>query len=195
MIRLLSCALLLLCSSAALAHPGHDTGFFAGALHPLTGIDHLLALLAVGWWSSAGSDSARSQTPRWWAAPVVFALSMFACALLSRQFGWNLPAVELQIALSLLVLGAMMLLQTRLTTRAGLLLIALLALGHGAAHGNEMLGPALPWLLGMLLATVLLHLAGVLIGFALRGRLAVTERLAGAGLLTFAAITLWSLLA
>lgn len=180
---------LSLCSGSAFAHPGHAGGFAQGLLHPLTGLDHLLALLAVGWWSSG------PWTPRWWTPPLVFALSMASCALLTWWLGWQLPAIELQIGLSLLVLGALLLFSPRLPPWAGLLLLALLAIGHGAAHGSELSGAALPWLGGMLVATVLLHLAGVLLGSTLRRHLAVSERLAGAGLLAFAGVTLWSLLA
>jgi urease accessory protein len=193
MIRFWSLLGLCLTGGSAFAHPGHEAGFIAGALHPLTGVDHLLALLAVGCWSSAAGAS--TPVERWWMAPLVFALSMSGCALLTRQLAWQVPAVELQIILSLLVLGALMLWQARLPGRTGLLLIAVLAVGHGAAHGQELSGPALPWLLGMLLATLALHLAGVLLGLLWRKRWAMGERLAGAGLLSFAGVTLWSLLA
>lgn len=189
-IRILLLTGLCLGSGAASAHPGHADGFAGGLLHPLLGIDHLLALLAVGWWSSAPG------MPRWWAPPLVFASSMAGAALLTAGLGWHPPAVELQIGLSLLILGLLVAsARHRLPSWVALPLCGVLALGHGAAHGAELGGPAAPWLLGMLIATLLLHLGGAVLGRSLRRRLAWSDRLAGAGLMAFAAATLWGLLA
>lgn len=146
---------------AALAHAGADAGghhgFAGGLAHPFTGLDHLAAMLAVGLWSGL---SAR----RVWVAPFAFAGLLLVGALLAGA-GLALPAVEPMIAASLLVLG--LLLATRQAMPAGMaaLLVGGFALFHGAAHGGELSGGAA--LAGMVLATALLHAAGLGMGLAL----------------------------
>jgi urease accessory protein len=145
----------------AMAHPGQcGHGFVSGIAHPFTGIDHLLALAAVGWWS------ATTQERRWWTVPLAFA----SCTLLGALIGLNgvlqLPASETMIALSLVVLGALLMGKLRLPTAAACGIAGAFALFHGYAHGVEM--PACdmgePWLAGMVTATALLHLGGALAG-------------------------------
>jgi urease accessory protein len=150
----------------ASAHPGHGTpDFAAGLIHPLTGIDHLLAMVAVGWWSAA------TQTRRWWLIPAAFAGGTLLGALAGLA-GLVLPATEAAIAASLVVLGALMLFKQRLSLPAAVLLAGGLALFHGYAHGHEMSPSidALSWLGGMVVATLGLHLSGAALGLAMRSR-------------------------
>jgi urease accessory protein len=185
--RLIVAAVALL-PALAMAHPGQcGHGFVSGVAHPFTGIDHLLAMAAVGWWSATTQDR------RWWTVPLAFA----TCTLLGALIGWNhrlpLPANETIIALSLVVLGVLLMGKLRLPTVAACGLAGIFALFHGYAHGMEMpaCGMGEQWLAGMVAATALLHLGGALAGkFAARHadwatRLAggITA-LTGAGLLT-----------
>jgi urease accessory protein len=152
--------------AVAAAHPGHGTpDFAAGLMHPLTGIDHLLAMVAVGWWSAS------TQTRRWWLVPTAFASGTLTGALIGLM-ELSIPAAETAIALSLVVLGALMLKRQRLSLTSAMLLAGGLALFHGYAHGHEM--PAslntLNWLAGMVAATLMLHLSGAVAGKLTRGR-------------------------
>ncbi len=157
--RCVSCTALLLAAGTAFAHPGHAApGLADGLSHPLTGLDHLLAIVAVGWWSAA------SQVKRWWAVPLAFALCMFVGALygIGRE---ALPTQEWLIAASVIVLGALMLMRVRLPLAAMAALAGALALAHGYAHGGELPpGHAAAWLAGMFAMTLALHLAGAFAG-------------------------------
>ncbi|MEI8170286.1 MAG: HupE/UreJ family protein [Rhodoferax sp.] len=168
------------CSTWASAHLGTEVGtpstlgFWEGLLHPLTGLDHLAAMLAVGFWSAL---TAR----RLWTAPLAFAAMLLVGALLGLA-GMDLPAVEPMIAASLLVLGLLVALRTELPTALAAALVGVFALFHGVAHGTEFAGSVQTWapLAGMLLTTVMLHMAGLGLGLALRRRSLWTPRLAGA---------------
>ena len=157
----------------ALAHVGADGGvhhgFMAGFAHPFTGIDHLLAMLLVGVCSA-------SLMRRWWLAPLAFASMVLVGALLASA-GLALPAVEPAIALSLVLLGALLAARTAWPAAAMAAVAALFALFHGAAHGAELRG--LEALAGMVLATALLHVIGLLAGHALHQRSAWWPRAAG----------------
>lgn len=153
----------------ALAHTGVDAGlhhgFTAGFLHPLTGADHLVAMVAVGLWSALAAR-------RWQdllAAPAAFALMLLGGALLGMA-GVHLPAVEPTIAVSLLVLGLLVATQVRLPAAIAGLLMGVFALFHGHAHGQELAGEADAALAlgGMLAASLLLHASGVAMGATLR---------------------------
>lgn len=159
---------------AALAHTGadagsHHSGLLAGLMHPLTGLDHLAAMLVVGLWS--GQTAQRS-----WVAPLAFAALLLTGALLASS-GLAWPAVEPMIAASLLVLGLLLATRRGLPAPAAAALVGGFALFHGAAHGGELAGGAA--LAGMLLSTVALHAAGVLAGRALRQRAAALPRVLG----------------
>lgn len=149
----------LLFTSTAFAHPGHaTTNLMEGLLHPLTGLDHLLAIVAVGWWSAA------TQARRWWVVPLAFASSMLAGALLGIGRG-PLPYQEVLIAASVVVLGLLMLARARPQLGVAVVIAIALALAHGYAHGSELpSGHATPWLAGMVSMTLALHLAGALAG-------------------------------
>jgi len=170
-------------ATSANAHIGTDSGthldrgLLDGLLHPFTGLDHLAAMLAVGFWSAL---SAR----RLWIAPLAFANMLLAGALLGLS-GIELPAVEPMIAASLLVLGLLVALRTRLPAVLAAALVGVFAVFHGAAHGIELAGRAsfMAPLLGMLLATLALHATGLGLGRTLRNTSWVT-RLAGAGVAT-----------
>lgn len=165
----------------ALAHTGadagHHHGFTAGFLHPLTGLDHLAAMVAVGLWSALAARSRRELL----AAPLGFA-GMLLVGALAGLAGLSLPAVEPMIAASLLVLGLLVATQRRLPAPAAAALVGVFAIFHGAAHGQELAGDgdALATLSGMLAATLALHAGGIGLGVALRGGNRWLPRAAGA---------------
>lgn len=171
---------------AAAAHTGADAGLHhalaTGFLHPLTGPDHLAAMVAVGLWSAL---TARRAWPDLLWAPLGFALMLLAGALVGLA-GVQLPAVEPMIAASVLVLGLLVSTQRRLPPLAAAALVGAFAVFHGLAHGQELAGGsgAVLTLAGMMAATVLLHAAGIAIGWALRhGRW--MPRVAGAAVAIF----------
>jgi len=169
----------------ALAHIGADGavhhGFAAGFLHPFTGVDHLLAMLLVGAWSA-------TLQRRWWLAPLAF-VALLPCGALLASAGLALPAVESVVALSVVLLGALLAKRTQWPAAAMAAVAALFALFHGAAHGAELAGMAA--LAGMVLATALLHGAGLAAGFALRPRSAWWPRAAGFAASLFGAALLF----
>lgn len=176
-------------SSAAVAHTGLDAaehhGFLSGLLHPMNGLDHLGAMLAVGLWSA-------TTTARPWAAPLSFAFTLLGGALLA-QAGLGLAGVELMIMASLLVVGLLLAAQARLPVGAGAVLVGAFALFHGMAHGQELNGGMA--LLGMVMGTAVLHLAGLAAGLALRQRFIWLPRVAGVAVAASGAVLGWSLLA
>ncbi len=181
--------ILLAASRPALAHVGADAGGHHGLLtgfsHPLTGLDHLAAMLAVGFWSAL-------TTRRVWAAPLAFAGLLLVGALLA-QAGIAFPGIEPMIAASMLVAGLLLAAQVRLPEAAGALLVGAFALFHGAAHGQELAGTTA--LLGMVAGTAVLHLIGMGLGLLLRARAAWLPRLAGAAVALFGMTMGWSLIA
>lgn len=180
-------ALLAALPLAASAHTGVDGGlhhgFVTGFLHPLTGADHLGAMVAVGLWSAL---TARRAWPDLLWAPLGFAVMLLLGALAGLG-GLQLPAVEPMIAASLLVLGLLVITQRRLPGLAAATLVGVFAVFHGVAHGQELAGEsgAALTLAGMLSATVLLHIAGIAIGWSLRNGHRWLARLAGASVAAF----------
>ena len=175
-VALLAAALLV--PSPALAHVGaeHLGGFAAGFLHPVLGFDHVLAMVAVGVWG------AFLGMPLVWVLPVTFPLVM-ACSGLLGGLGVPIPGIEPGIALSVVVLGAMIALAARPPLWVAAVIVAFWAVFHGYAHGAELPAAADPFAygLGFVLATGLLHLLGIGIGTLTRlpaGRPAL--RIAGA---------------
>ncbi|MES2878077.1 MAG: HupE/UreJ family protein [Pseudomonadota bacterium] len=174
LILIAACAL----STGARAHIGteiglhFEIGLLDGLLHPLTGLDHLAAMLAVGLWSAL---TAR----RLWTAPLAFAAMLLAGALLGLS-GVELPAVEPMIAASLLVLGLLVASRTRLPAGLAAALVGGFAVFHGVAHGTELAGASWAPLAGLLITTVMLHGAGLGLGLVLRNRNPWSTRLAGA---------------
>jgi urease accessory protein len=159
--RLLTLSTALLSSHAALAHTGNGVagGLSSGFLHPLTGPDHLVAMVAVGLWG------AQLGNPAIWILPIAFPMVMAFGGLLGID-GVGLPAPELMIALSAVALGSVVALRARAPLWAAALLVAVFAIFHGYAHGKEMPGAAdaAAYAAGFVIATGLLHLAGILIG-------------------------------
>ena len=155
---------------ATLAHTGADAGshhgFLTGFMHPLTGLDHLAAMLAVGLWSAL---VARRAWPDLLWAPAGFAAMLLVGALAGLQ-GLEVPGVEPMIAASLLVMGLLVATRLRVPGPVAALLVGAFAAFHGLAHGYELAGEpgAALTLAGMLGATVLLHGAGIGLGWALR---------------------------
>lgn len=146
---------------AAHAHPFHAeaSGFPAGLAHPLGGLDHLLAMLAVGLWSAWAVPQQK------FVLPLAFLTAMAGGATLALS-GLTLPFVEPGIGVSVLVLGLLLAGLVRLPLAAGAGLISVFALFHGLAHGAGLPEAASPYgyAAGFLLATGLLHLAGIAIG-------------------------------
>jgi len=180
---LLTAATLALTTSAAWAHPGHAIeGTFAyGFLHPIGGLDHVLAMVTVGLLAFTLGGQAL------WLLPCTFIAAMLGGAMLGLA-GIALPLVEPMIACSVIVLGAMVAAGLRLPTPVAVALVAAFAVFHGYAHGAEAptgSGSLLAYAAGFVLATALLQLAGIAIG-ALLSRL--HSRLAPASLRTGAAV-------
>jgi urease accessory protein len=181
---------LALAQTIALAHEetGQAAGFLAGLHHPVSGLDHVLAMIAVGLWGAVLGQ------PAIWVLPVAFPMVM-AFGGLMGLLGIPLPGVEVGIALSAIVLGAMVLLELRPPLWLAALLVAFFAVFHGHAHGRELPEgtSALLYSLGFVIATGLLHAVGILIGAAHRwagGRQLV--RAAGAGVSAAGLFFLWS---
>lgn len=157
--------LLFSISPAALAHVsgGLAGGFYSGLLHPVLGLDHVVAMVAVGLWGAfLGS-------PAIWVLPVVFPLVMtFGGAL--GIIGIPLPGIETGIALSGIVLGLMVALAVRPPLWVAAALVGLFAIFHGYAHGAELPSSANPlaFSLGFVISTGLLHLAGIALGLLTR---------------------------
>lgn len=177
---------------AAAAHTGVKnhihTGFLAGFVHPLTGLDHLAVMLAVGVWSAL---AARRAGPGLLWGPLGFAVMLLAGAVLGLQ-GVQLPAVEPMIAASLLVTGLLVISRWRVPGMAAALLVGVFAIFHGLAHGDELASAskAAITLTGMMAATLLLHIAGLAAGWAMRSANVWVPRLAGAGVAVFGAALL-----
>ena len=153
--------LLLLAPSLALAHTGHETGsFLAGMLHPVGGLDHVLAMLAVGLLAAQMAGRAL------WATPLTFVAAMILGGL-AGSAGWPFPAVEPMILASIVLLGVLVALAVRLPLAVTLPLVALFGAAHGWAHGAE--GPASGLALyaaGFALGTAALHGIGIALGRA-----------------------------
>jgi len=162
----------------ALAHGGGDVagGFFGGFLHPLTGPDHIAAMVAVGLWGAVLG------APALWLLPVAFPLVMALGGVLGIV-GVPLPRIEIGIAVSAIVLGLMVAFMVRAPLAIAVAVVAVFAVFHGYAHGAELPpgADAIAFSAGFVIATGLLHLGGVGLGLAARrpaGRIAV--RFAGA---------------
>jgi len=165
-VRGLVLSLAMACATApAMAHSGSGAagGFAAGFVHPILGWDHVIAMVAVGLW---GAFLGR---PAIWVLPVVFPLVMAFGGVLG-VVGVALPGVEIGIAISAIVLGAMVALAARLPLWVAAVIVGAFAIFHGHAHGAELPVAANPlaYSLGFVLATGLLHLAGIAFGLVVR---------------------------
>ena len=167
--RPLAAASLALVATIALptiasAHPGHDgtSGFIHGFLHPLGGLDHILAMVAVGLFAARLGGRAL------WLVPASFVITM-AAAGIAGMAGLALPYVEAGIALSILVLGAAIALETTMPVAAAMGLVAFFAVFHGHAHGAEMpeTMSGLAYGAGFVAATAALHALGIGLGLVI----------------------------
>lgn len=173
--RGLALATTLLAAAPALAHTGAGAtrDLAAGLLHPITGLDHLLAMLAIGLWAGLIGGAAR------FVVPGAFLLAMAAGAA-SALGGLDLPLVEAGILASVIVIGALAAVTLRLPLAAAGAVAGLFGLLHGHAHGSEMVGDdAVGYALGFLVATAALHGLGVLASGRADATMRAGARLAG----------------
>jgi urease accessory protein len=186
-------AALVLRALPAEAHiiEGQAAGLLAGLWHPVSGLDHVLAMVSVGLWG------AQLGAPAVWLLPVTFPMVMAFGGFLGLV-GVPLPGVEAAIALSALLLGIMVAFEVRPSLGVAAGLVGFFAIFHGHAHGTEL--PAgqsgLLYSVGFVIATGCLHLIGIAIGLVYRwpiGQIAL--RLAGALVAVAGGVFLWRALA
>ncbi|WP_374336045.1 HupE/UreJ family protein [Methyloversatilis sp.] len=152
---------LTVAAGVAQAHEGHGThGLTAGLAHPFAGADHLLAMIAVGVWSSVALPSAQRL-----AGPAFFLIALLAGAVLGVQTGVGL-FVEAGVALSVTALGMLLLGRSRLPAYAGFALTTAAGLLHGLAHGAgwPLDSTFAAYAVGFVAGSALLHAAGLLAG-------------------------------
>ena len=160
-------------SGAASAHPFHDVvgaGLAAGFEHPFTGMDHLVAMIAVGLWAAQVGGRAR------WIVPGAFLAAMAAGGMLGFA-ALVPPYAEQMVAASGLVFGLLIVTRSYLSPWLGALLASAFALYHGAAHAAELpaTAAALPYAAGFIAATALLLAAGVCVGSLARRLVAYSQ--------------------
>lgn len=186
--------MLTLFPALAWGHPGHADadGLREGLLHPLVGLDHLLAAALIGWWAQArrraSADVATSALPGLFVGSMILGFGLSPYGLLDAV------VVEWLIALTLIALAIQLLKPRALVGKHAFALVALAGLTHGLAHGSALGATAAPssWLLGITLSTAVLHAAGLWIGQALTNR-RWARPLAAGGTLAFASIMALSL--
>ena len=176
---------LVLYAGIANAHTGAGVsgGFFSGFTHPIMGWDHVVAMVAVGLWGAFLGN------PAIWILPVVFPLVMaFGGAL--GVMGVPIPAVETGIALSAIVLGAMVAFAIRPPIWAAAVIVGTFAIFHGHAHGTELPSAANPlaYSLGFVIATGLLHLSGIAFGVLARWPAGKAAVQAGGGVIALVGV-------
>ncbi|MGB0781687.1 MAG: HupE/UreJ family protein [Marinomonas sp.] len=151
-------ALVAAIPALALAHPGHEhtTSFMTGFMHPMGGLDHLLAMLAIGLWAASLGGRAL------WAVPAAFVGTMLVGGALAVA-GVQVPFIEQGIVLSVILMGALLLGAARFSVVTCAGIAGLFAIFHGAAHGLEMPLNAngAEYALGFAAATTLLHVVGI----------------------------------
>ena len=163
---------LSLTASSALAHTGGNVnGLAAGLMHPISGLDHIIAMVAVGLWGGVlGSEAV-------WVLPITFPLIMAFGGVLG-VLGVPVPGIEFGIAVSGIVLGLMILLTVRVPLWVATVMVGVFAIFHGYAHGAELPRSVDPvvFAVGFVVATGFLHLMGIAIGLVVRwhwGKIAV----------------------
>jgi urease accessory protein len=172
-------------SASALAHPGAAAhGLASGLAHPFSGLDHLLAMLAVGLWSWQLGGRARL------AGPLVFLLLLGTGGMLGFA-GVTLPGLETGVAASVLLLGLLIAFALRLPLVGACAAIGVFALLHGMAHGSELPQHASAWTYaaGFVFASTLLHGAGLALGWV---RPLWFDRLAGVALAGAGGMLMWA---
>jgi urease accessory protein len=186
----LAVALAVLFWSSARAHVQHGeaSGFVTGFLHPISGWDHVVAMVAVGLWG------AQLGPPALWLLPVTFPIVM-ALGGMMGLLGIPLPGAEVGIALSAIVLGSMVLGEARPRLEIAAVIVGIFAVFHGHAHGTELPEgqSGLSYSAGFVIATGCLHGVGIAIGLVHRwpfGRIAL--RVAGCAVALAGLYFLWS---
>jgi len=181
--------LLLLAAVPVYAHEqsGQAAGFLTGLKHPVSGLDHVLAMISVGLWG------AQLGAPAMWLLPVVFPMVMAFGGFLGL-LGVPLPGTEIGIAVSAILLGLMVALEARPPVWVAASLVGFFGVFHGYAHGTELPAGenALLYSVGFVIATGCLHAVGIGIGLAHRwtmGRVAL--RIAGAVIALAGVYFLW----
>jgi len=177
--------------AAAHTEPGRAEGFLAGLHHPVSGLDHVLAMVAVGLWG------AQLGPPAIWLLPVTFPMVMAFGGMLGL-IGVPVPGVEVGIALSGLLLGLAVLAEWRPPVWTAGVIVGFFAVFHGHAHGTELPAgaSALLYSIGFVMATGTLHAIGIGIGVVHRwgvGR--VVLRVAGGVVALAGVVFLWRALA
>lgn len=190
LLRNVGIGILALVAGLAQAHTGHGTtGVFEGLVHPF-GLDHLLAMVAVGMWSVSALPASKA----WW-GPATFLLTLVLGAALGAT-GLTMPWLEQLVSLSVVLFGVMLVAsRQKMPLALGLGLVALASSMHGLAHGAETPDAGFAgYAAGFLLTTATLHLGGVAAGLGVRRYLARTANwvitatgtlLGGAGLYLF----------
>ena len=180
---------MLLWPAAAFAHNrgGEALGFLSGLQHPVSGLEHVLAMIAVGLWG------AQLGAPAVWLLPVTFPMVMALGGMLGLM-GVRLPGIEVGIAVSAIGLGFAVCYEARPQLWVAALLVALFAIFHGHAHGTELPPGAngILYSIGFVIATGTLHAVGISIGLVHRwpaGRVAL--RAAGALVAIAGVVFLW----
>jgi urease accessory protein len=158
--------LVLLAPAVASAHVGQGDiggGLVSGFLHPIMGVDHVIAMVAVGMWG------AQLGVPAIWVLPVTFPIVMAFGGVLGA-LGVPIPGIEIGIAVSAIALGGMVAFAARPPLWAAAILVGVFAIFHGHAHGAELpeSANAIAYSIGFVVATGLLHALGILIGVANR---------------------------
>lgn len=175
---------LMMGPAVALAHVGQGDlsgGFVSGVLHPIMGLDHVVAMVAVGLWG------AQLGAPAIWVLPVTFPLVMAFGGVLGA-IGIPIPAIEIGIAVSAIVLGAMVAFSARPPLWFAMLLVGVFAIFHGYAHGAELPESAntITYSIGFVVATGSLHALGILVGTVNRWKLGSKLLRLGGMLIAFA---------
>lgn len=172
----LAVAAAMLMPATAMAHSGHEvSGFMAGLSHPVGGLDHLLAMVAVGLWAARMGGKAQ------WAVPAAFVVTMLLGGVLAVS-GVAVPFVEGGIMLSVIAMGILLAFAVKFSPAVCAALVAGFALFHGAAHGTEMPLEAsgLAYGAGFALATAALHGAGIVLAKAsMKIKAEMATRIAG----------------
>lgn len=180
-------AMTIFLAQTAQAHTfgAHGAGFAAGMAHPFLGLDHLLAMIAVGIWAAQLGGRAR------WGVPLAF-IGMMAFGAMLALAGVTLPGVEAGIAASVLILGLLIALAARLPVLGSMLLVGAFAVFHGHAHGAELPQAASVafYGLGLMVATATLHGFGLGLGMTFRHLSVTAVRVAGSAIAA-AAIWVW----
>jgi urease accessory protein len=151
----------------AFAHldPAEHGSFMAGVSHPLFGLDHILAMVAVGLWAALLAQTENRRAV--WLVPAAFVGTMIV-GFVAAMVGAPLPFVEPVILASVVVIGLLAAIATSVPTGPAMAMVGFFAFFHGHAHGGELgSAGALPYAIGFALSTALLHAAGVGLGIGL----------------------------